>query len=181
MLKQKLQTGGSQQVDTKVFIIRTHREELDEEEYSFSNTKEALFSCSVCGNGQEGKNTTRIKSRQPTSSAPARGLTNIPLFTHLKNGDVKVPVVNTADEDIMVPTRTVVGRVSQAAEKTKVRVQSVASTNERGQQRAREAACSVKDNIGRLKVESNPNPGEAVRLMELLPRNQSLLLGRMQI
>ena len=111
---------------------------------------------------------------EPADSAPARGLACVPVFVSAANGKLKVPVINATNEDLFLPKRAVIGRVSRAEERcdVAVKVARVASPEQvvaHGQKA---------QDIDRLIVEGDITVAESQALKSLLHRFHSSFAWR---
>ena len=61
---------------------------------------------------------------EPTAQPPRIGLLVLPTMTRVKDGRLRVPIVNTTNEDLILTARSIVGTVSEAMEHHQVELQA---------------------------------------------------------
>ena len=129
------------------------------------------------------------------SSACIRGLTTMPTFTTLTDGKVRIPVLNTTDDDLILPARSLLGIVCEGNPAHEVTIHQVnadadcsgtdgtssplrrgdpvSQTAKPGESFVGTSASSVDADINRLNWGEDLSPGELAQLKELLRKHHS--------
>ena len=76
---------------------------------------------------------------EPLTTPPRNGLVITPVFTRLEGGKVTVPIMNLTEDTLILPPKTVIGKVSEGIE-AKVSVEQISANSGR--------SCSVQDEKG---------------------------------
>ena len=126
---------------------------------------------------------------EPTVQPPRPGLFLMPTMTKVSGSSVRVPVVNTTGEDLILPARSIVGIICEATEHLEVSMQtdaksctisqqppedqrasnaSLAPKTQSGEQSHRGSDQGWSTNLSDLQVNQNLPPGEKAQLEALI-------------